>query len=71
MVAVIVCSVRALKLHGGIAITGRDTSALRRPDPAAVGRGCENLRKHIENVRTFMGRPTLSERIELVSFKQA
>ena len=51
--AVIVCSVRALKLHGGIAITGRDTSALRRPDPAAVGRGCENLRKHIENVRTF------------------
>ncbi len=51
--AVIVCSVRALKLHGGIAITGRDTSALRRPDPAAAGRGCENLRKHIENVRTF------------------
>jgi len=51
--AVIVCSVRALKLHGGIAITGRDTSALKRPDPAAVGRGCENLRKHIENVRTF------------------
>jgi formate--tetrahydrofolate ligase len=51
--AVIVCSVRALKLHGGIAISGRDTSALRRPDPAAVGRGCENLRKHIENVRTF------------------
>jgi formate--tetrahydrofolate ligase len=51
--AVIVCSVRALKLHGGIAITGRDTSALKRPDAAAVGRGCENLRKHIENVRTF------------------
>src|SRR5256712_6662066 len=51
--AVIVCSVRALKLHGGIAITGRDTTALRRPDPAAVGRGCENLRKHIENIPNF------------------
>jgi formate--tetrahydrofolate ligase len=51
--AVIVCSVRALKLHGGVTISGRDTSALNRPDPAAVGRGCENLRKHIENVRTF------------------
>jgi len=51
--AVIVCSIRALKLHGGVAITGRDTSALAKPDVAAVGRGCENLRKHIENVRTF------------------
>jgi len=51
--AVIVCSLRALKLHGGIAITGRDTSPLKRPDPTAVGRGCENLRKHIENVRAF------------------
>jgi formyltetrahydrofolate synthetase len=51
--AVIVCSVRALKLHGGVAITGRDTSALKKPDVAAVGRGCENLRKHIENIRTF------------------
>ena len=51
--AVIVCSLRALKLHGGIPITGRDTSALKRPDAAAVGRGCENLRKHIENIRTF------------------
>jgi formate--tetrahydrofolate ligase len=51
--AVIVCSVRALKLHGGVAIAGRDTSSLNRPDVAAAGRGCENLRKHIENVRTF------------------
>ena len=51
--AVIVCSVRALKLHGGVAITGRDTSALKKPDVAAVGRGCENLRKHIENIRIF------------------
>jgi formate--tetrahydrofolate ligase len=51
--AVIVCSVRALKLHGGVPLSGRDTSSLKRPDVAAVGRGCENLRKHIENVRLF------------------
>jgi len=42
-----------LKLHGGVAISGRDTSALKRADVAAVGRGCENLRKHIENIHTF------------------
>ena len=29
------------------------TSALRKPDVAAVGRGCENLRKHIENIGIF------------------
>ncbi len=51
--AVIVCSVRALKLHGGVAINGKDTSVLRRPDAAAVVRGCENLVKHIENIRSF------------------
>ena len=51
--AVIVCSIRALKLHGGVAISGRDTSALKRPDVAAVARGCENLRKHVENIRMF------------------
>jgi formate--tetrahydrofolate ligase len=46
--AVIVCSVRALKLHGGVEGT---PDALRRPDPAAAGRGCANLAKHVENVR--------------------
>jgi len=51
--AVIVCSIRALKLHGGVAMSGRDLSALARPDVAAVERGCENLRKHVENIRTF------------------
>jgi len=51
--AVIVCSIRALKLHGGVAMSGRDLSALARPDVAAVGRGCENLRKHVENIHTF------------------
>jgi formate--tetrahydrofolate ligase len=51
--AVIVCSVRALKLHGGAAIDARDPSTWRRPDLAAVTRGCANLAKHIENIRLF------------------
>jgi len=51
--AVIVCSVRALKLHGGVPLVKGDTTALRRPDVAAAGRGCANLAKHIENIRTF------------------
>lgn len=51
--AVIVCSVRALKLHGGVEFSRSDPSPLRRPDVAAVGRGCSNLAKHIENVRLF------------------
>jgi formate--tetrahydrofolate ligase len=48
--AVIVCSVRALKLHGGADIAG---DGWKRPDPDAVGRGCANLAKHIENVRRY------------------
>jgi formate--tetrahydrofolate ligase len=51
--AVIVCSVRALKLHGGASIEARDPSTWRRPDLAAVTRGCANLAKHIENIRVF------------------
>jgi len=49
-VEVIVCSTRALKLHGGTEFTG---DAWKRPDPKAVARGCANLAKHIENIRTF------------------
>ncbi len=45
---VLVATVRALKMHGGI---GRD--ALEEPDPAAVERGLPNLEKHVENIRTF------------------
>ena len=51
--AVIVCSVRALKLHGGAAIDTKDAASWKRPDPAAAARGCVNLAKHIENVRLF------------------
>jgi formate--tetrahydrofolate ligase len=46
--AVVVATVRALKLHGGVA-----RSELGREDVAAVRRGTENLAKHVENVRTF------------------
>jgi formate--tetrahydrofolate ligase len=51
--AVIVCSVRALKLHGGAAIDTKDSSTWKRPDPEAVRRGCANLAKHIEIIGTF------------------
>jgi formate--tetrahydrofolate ligase len=47
-VAVIVATVRALKLHGGVALAD-----LAREDVAAVQRGSQNLAKHVENMRTF------------------
>ena len=47
-VAVIVATVRALKLHGGVA-----KDALDKPDAAAVERGFGNLKRHIENVKKF------------------
>ncbi len=46
--AVIVITVRALKMHGGVPKT-----ELGRPDSAAAARGFENVRVHIENVRSF------------------
>jgi formate--tetrahydrofolate ligase len=47
-VAVLVATVRALKMHGGVA---RD--ALGAEDVAAVERGLANLQRHVENVRRF------------------
>ncbi len=46
--AVIVATIRALKMHGG---TARDE--LGRPDPEAVRAGFANLHHHIDNVRQF------------------
>ena len=46
--AVIVATVRALKLHGGVAL-----AELGREDVAAVRRGSDNLAKHVENVRAL------------------
>jgi formate--tetrahydrofolate ligase len=46
--AVIVATVRALKMHGGVA---RDRLATENVE--AVGAGLANLEKHVENVRHF------------------
>ena len=46
--AVIVATVRALKMHGGVARADLDAENV-----AAVERGCANLGRHIENVRGF------------------
>ncbi|MGQ9581278.1 MAG: formate--tetrahydrofolate ligase, partial [Armatimonadota bacterium] len=44
--AVVVATIRALKMHGGVPISDLQTS-----NPGAVERGVENLEKHCENVR--------------------
>jgi formate--tetrahydrofolate ligase len=46
--AVIVATVRALKMHGGVA-----KADLGREDTAAVERGLANLQRHVENLRGF------------------
>jgi len=46
--AVVVATVRALKLQGGIS-----KDDLAREDVAAVGRGFANLKRHVENLRGF------------------
>ncbi len=51
--AVVVASIRALKLQGGIA-----RAELAREDTAAVARGLPNLQRHLENLAKF-GLPTV------------
>ncbi len=46
--AVIVATLRALKMHGGVA-----KSDLGREDPTAVQRGLVNLTRHVENLQKF------------------
>jgi formate--tetrahydrofolate ligase len=46
--AILVATVRALKMHGGV-----KKDALGTPDVAAVKRGAANLRRHIRNVQRF------------------
>ena len=52
--AVVVCTIRALKMHGGAikVVAGRplDKETLAKEDLQSVAKGCENLEKHIENV---------------------
>jgi formate--tetrahydrofolate ligase len=50
---VIVATIRALKMHGGLAL-----DALTSPDPAAVERGLENLAAHLDSAAYF-GKPTI------------
>jgi formate--tetrahydrofolate ligase len=45
---VVVATVRALKMHGGVALAD-----LATPDPDAVVRGIPNLARHVENIRHF------------------
>ena len=47
MAAVVVATIRALKMHGGVPL-----AELSVNNPAAMERGIENLEKHIENVRS-------------------
>ena len=52
---VLVATVRALKMHGGVA-----ANALRTPAPDAVGRGLPNLVKHVESIRHFGEAPVVA-----------
>ncbi|MBI3786069.1 MAG: formate--tetrahydrofolate ligase [Deltaproteobacteria bacterium] len=52
---VLVCTVRALKMHGGVAYT-----SVKSPDAAAVARGLPNLDKHVENIRHFGEPPVVA-----------
>jgi len=51
--AVVVATIRALKMHGGV---GKDD--LGNENVAAVRKGCTNLARHIRNVKSF-GVPTV------------
>src|SRR6476660_2898525 len=54
--AVVVATVRALKMHGGVGkiVAGKPLDpALTEENPEAVRIGCANLAKQIENVRIF------------------
>jgi formate--tetrahydrofolate ligase len=52
---VLVATVRALKRHGGVA-----KEQLAAPDPEAVERGLDNLRKHIESIKIFGKTPVVA-----------
>jgi formate--tetrahydrofolate ligase len=46
--AVIVATIRALKMHGGVA-----KDSLGKPNVEALRKGCANLGRHIDNVKQF------------------
>jgi formate--tetrahydrofolate ligase len=47
-VAVVVATVRALKMHGGVS-----KENLKNENVMAVNKGCENLKQHLENIAKF------------------
>ena len=47
-VAVVVATVRALKMHGGVS-----KENLKNENVLAVNKGCENLKRHLENMAKF------------------
>lgn len=53
--AVVVATIRALKLHGGVPLKD-----ITKPKPKAVLAGIPNLEKHCENVRAFGLRPVVA-----------
>jgi formate--tetrahydrofolate ligase len=53
-VVVLVASVRALKSHGDVAL-----AEIAEADPAAVGRGLSNLKKHLSNLREVFRLPVV------------
>ena len=53
--AVIVATIRALKMHGGVAKDG-----LKTENVEAVAKGCANMERHIENVRKFGVQPIIA-----------
>jgi formate--tetrahydrofolate ligase len=46
--AVVVATVRALKMHGGVA-----KDDLKNENVGAVAKGCDNLKRHLDNVKKF------------------
>ena len=46
--AVLVATIRALKMHGGVSLAD-----LKKQNLKALGAGLENLEKHLENLRSF------------------
>lgn len=45
---VLVVTIRALKMHGGVPLPD-----ITKPNPAAVEKGLDNLKKHVENIKKF------------------
>lgn len=52
---VIVCTLRALRYHGGV-----DLKDIHKPNLEAIKIGIENLEKHIENIQVFNLKPVVA-----------